>query len=440
MTAFAGAAVPAGQEADSLSLDDIVLKALDNNNMLRASKLKEEEMRQKVKEAEVKYYPSINLNSMYTYRFNMGSLSYPEGALGTFELPNGAISFPQEPVYYEIGKHNTVMAGASLYQPLSQLPKIRTGVKIAALDEDLANLEYTKSELQVINGVERLFYGILAVRKRKEETEKKIELIERRLYDTQSALLSGKMVDAGVLGMEADLSGKRQELLELSNEECDYIAELKKLTGADFSNVPFSDQLFANEDIAPAQDYIDAAAEKNVDLKISAMQVEKSQKGIEVAKQSYLPDIGLMAGYNYQNSIKILSDHNPYIGVSFKWNIQDVFSNSKVMKQRKLKYGQAQENAEYMRRSVEAEVEKAYRKMQEAKRLIGVAEQTVGFRRRNLEMEYDKRDAGLNTQTDVLEFEAEFAKAEADFYAAKQSYMIAQADMRMLTAATTVRR
>lgn len=147
----------AQEKADTLSLDEVVLKALKNNNLIRASKLKEEEMRQKVKETNIKLYPSVTLNSMYMYRFNLGALSFPEGAFGTLPLPEGTLMLPGQPIYREIGKHNTLIAGTTLYQPLLQLPKITTGVKIAQIDEALAGLEYTKTELQVVNGVERLF-------------------------------------------------------------------------------------------------------------------------------------------------------------------------------------------------------------------------------------------------------------------------------------------
>ena len=427
-----GSTAFAQQETDTLSLDEVVLKALKNNNLIRASKLKEEEMRQKMKETNIKLYPSVTLNSMYMYRFNLGELSFPEGAFGTLPLPEGTLMLPGQQIYREIGKHNTLIAGASLYQPVLQLPKIATGVKIAQIDKELAGLEYTKTELQVVNGVERLFYGILAARKRKVAARKRIEALSRKLYDVESAFLSGKTVEANTVGMEADVSGRKQDLLELDNEENDYLAELNTLTGIDFRDIPFRD-----EGIYPIQDsvadYLDEAAANNVDVRISTLQMAKSEQGIKAARRDYLPDVGLMAGYAYQNSISILSENNPYVGISFSWNLQNLFDNSKVMKQRKLKHQQAVEYNEYVRKDIAAKVEKAYRQLRESAHLMEVAAQAVDFQRHNLDIACDKLDAGLNTRTDVLEAEAEFAKSEADYYAAKQSYLITLADLRMLT-------
>ncbi len=143
-----------------------------------------------------------------------------------------------------------------------------------------------------------------------------------------------------------------------------------------------------------------------------------------------------MAGYAYQNSLSILSENNPYVGISFSWNLQNLFGNSKVMKQRKLKHQQAVEYNEYVHKDIAAEVGKAYRQLKESEHLMEVAAQAVDFQRHNLDIAYDKQDAGLNTPTDVLEAEAEFAKSEADYYAAKQSYLITLANLRMLTSDT----
>ena len=279
------------------------------------------------------------------------------------------------------------------------------------------------------------FYGILAVRKRKVATEKRTEALSRKLYDVESAFLSGKTVEANTVGMEADVSGRKQDLLELDNEENDYLAELNTLTGIDFRDIPFRD-----EGIYPIQDsvadYLDEAAANNVDVRISTLQMAKSEQGIKAARRDYLPDVGLMAGYAYQNSLSILSENNPYVGISFSWNLQNLFGNSKVMKQRKLKHQQAVEYNEYVHKDIADEVGKAYRQLKESEHLMEVAAQAVDFQRHNLDIAYDKQDAGLNTPTDVLEAEAEFAKSEADYYAAKQSYLITLANLRMLTSDT----
>lgn len=427
-------------QAEAVSLDDVVSQALEHNNMLHAGKLRITEMQEKTEELKIKRYPSLSLNSMYMYRFNLGDMSFPAGALGTYQLPTGAdMVLPQSPVGIEIGKHNTFMAGAMLYQPITQQWKLSSGIMAAEIDRDIAAMEYDRAELQVVNGVEKLYYGILAVRKRIEENNKRIEAIERRKYDAESAVAAGKSTDAATLGMTAILAARRQELLKLRIEESGYISDLKKLTGADFSSVRFSGNFTAGNPVQPLSYYLDKAETSNVDLRLSDMNIRKAEQGIAAAKRSYLPDVGLVAGYSYQNSIRILPETSPFVGASFSWNIQDIFSNRRVVKQRRLQMEQAVEYREYTLKNTTAEVENAYRQLLESGELINVTSESVRFRKRNLGIEYDRQAAGLNTMSDVLDAEAEYAKAEADYYSAMVNYRVMIANLIMLTSDKAVR-
>ena len=374
------------------------------------------------------------------YRFNLGGLSFPACAFGIFQIPTVAdLMKPQSPVNIEIGKHNTFMAGATLYQPLTQQWRLSSGIKASGIDRDIAAMEYNKAELQVVNGVERLYYGILAVRKRIEENNKRIESIERRAYDAESAMEAGKSTDAVTLGMTANLAARRQDLLKLRIEESGYISDLKKLTGTDFSSVQFAGNFTAGNLVQPLSYYLDKAEASNTDLQLADLKIRKAEHGIAAAKRSYLPDVGLMAGYSYQNSIKILPETNPFIGASFSWNIQDIFSNRRVARQRRLQLEQAVEYREYASKSTAAEVENAYRQLQESGELINAAAESVQFRKRNLGIEYDRQAAGLNTMSEVLDAEAEYAKAEADYYSAMVNYRVMMANLIMLTSDKAVR-
>lgn len=419
---------------ESVMLDYVVSKALEHNNLLHASKLKVAEMGLKTDELKIKRYPAVTLNSLYMYGFNLGGINFPAGALGSFQLPTGAEhTLPEAPIDIQVGKHNNFLAGAMLYQPVTQQWKLSSGIKVAEIDRDIAAMEYNKAELEVVNGVEKLYYGILAVRSRIEETQKRIELIERKAYDAESAVEAGKATDAATLGMTANLAARRQELLKLKIEESNYLSDLKKLTGLDFSQTQFTGNFVDSNPVQPLTYYLDRAQSANVDIQLADLNIRKAKHGIEAAKRSYLPDVGIMAGYNYQNSIEFLSKTNPFIGASFSWNLQDIFSNRKTVQQRQLQYEQAAEYREYAVKNTMAEVENAYRQLTESGDLIHVAAQSVNFRKRTLEIEYDRRDAGINTVTAVLEAEAEYAKAEADYYSAMVNYRVQMANLIMLT-------
>ena len=88
--------------------------------------------------------------------------------------------------------------------------------------------------------------------------------------------------------MTANLAARRQDLLKLRIEESDYISDLKKLTGADFSSVRFSGNFTAGNPVQPLSYYLDKAETSNVDLQLADLKIRKAEQGIAAAKRSYL--------------------------------------------------------------------------------------------------------------------------------------------------------
>lgn len=419
------------QQATTLTLEQAIEAAKQNNNLLHIKQLQVSEQDAKVKESKVKYYPSVTVNAGYQYNAAIGQLTVPAGSFGTLPLyyPTGMdnVAMPNEEKTFDVSRHNNVNVGATVYQPITQLGKIKTGVDIAKIDHAISVLEQSKTELQIINAVEQYYYGILAIRKRKEEAQKNIEVAKLKLYDVQSALLAGKTTEVSEVGLKANIANEEQELLKLKFQEEDYIAEFKKLTGISVDKLVLTDE----NTIIPIPK--SSATANNTDLQIANLQKQKSELAIKAAKQSYLPDLGVFAGYNYQEGNSIMPNSNPYVGASFRWNIQDIFSNKQVLSQRYYVQQQAEVNEAYIKEQTAVSIEKTYRKMKQAEELIAVARKAVDYRKAELKLKQDRKETGLGKPIDILETEAALAKSEADLYAAIMSYKVALAELKMLT-------
>jgi len=61
-----------------------------------------------------------------------------------------------------------------------------------------------------------------------------------------------------------------------------------------------------------------------------------------------------------------------------------------------------------------------------------VAQKAVGYRKEEVKVEEDRRAAGYNVNTDLLNTKSLLAKAEADMYAARLSYLLAVSDLKFL--------
>ncbi|PSL23208.1 TolC family protein [Dyadobacter jiangsuensis] len=433
LTLCAAALVPAyAQQAQPLTLEQAVDMALQNNHLLNVRKLQVSEKEAKVAEDAIKRYPVASVSSSYQYNANLGQLVIEQGSFGALPLGGTTIALPNEEKTFPLGKHHNFNAGVTLYQPITQLGKIKTGIEVAKTDVELARHEQSRASLQIKQAIEKLYYGLLITQKQQEEANAKIKLAQMRLYDVESALLSGKTIDVNKAGLQANIADEEQNLLKLRIQTEDYTADLKQLTGIEADSVTLAP--VANMAVASGtlDSYLTNAATTNNDIKIASLTEIKTQKAIRAAEQSNLPDIGLVAGYSYQTGNLLFPNNNPFVGAQFKWNIQDLVANKQVIRQRHFLSQQARENLINTQNQVKNDVSKTHRKLSQATALIAVAEKAVKYRTEELKVQSDKQASGLNLEADILNTRSLLAKAEADLLAAQLNYRLAQSDLQRL--------
>jgi outer membrane protein len=433
LCAAALAATPAyAQQTQPLTLEQAVEMALQNNHLLNVRKLQVAEKEAKIAEDAIKRYPVASVSSSYQYNANLGQLVIEQGSFGALPLGGTTIALPNEEKTFPLGKHHNFNAGVTLYQPITQLGKIKTGIEVAKTDAELARHEQSRASLQIRQAIEKLYYGLLITQKQQDEANAKIKLAQMRLYDVESALLSGKTIDVNKAGLQANIADEEQNLLKLRIQTEDYTADLKQLTGIETDSITLAPVTNASIAQGTLDSYLANAATANNDIKIASLTELKTQKAIRAAEQGNLPDIGLVAGYSYQTGNLLFPNNNPFVGAQFKWNIQDLIANKQVIRQRHLLSQQARENLANTQNQVKNDVSKTHRKLTQATALIAVAEKAVKYRTEELKVQTDKQASGLNLEADILNTRSLLAKAEADLLAAQLNYRLAHSDLQRL--------
>jgi len=419
-----------------LNLEDATGLALENNHLLNVRKYQVREKQEMVNTDRVKFLPTVAIGGSYQYNSNLPSITIEQGRFGT--LPFGGMFYPLPPVdeIIEVGKHNVYSAGVTFYQPVSQIGKINAGVQFSKTELQIAQTEESRAVYQIKQTVEKLYFGLLILRKQIEEADLKILLAKAKLNDIKNAVAAGKTTESNIYGLSAIVADEEQNLLKLKIQYDDYIADLVQLTGID-SAVAIELQPVPHDNFPenlPAVDSsISEAVLKNNDLRMASLTKTKADYSIKASKYSYLPDLGILGGYTYQEGTDIYPRNNAFIGASLKWNLQDILSNRTIQKQRTYIKEQAEENLANTKEQVNKEIAKAYRKLKQSKELISVAGKVVDYRREDLKMQNDKRKSGLNLESDLLTAKAALAKAESDYFAAQLNYRIALSDLHILT-------
>jgi outer membrane protein len=434
--AFAFQLQLSAQNSLSLTLDNAVDLALQNNHLLNVKKLQANEKQQKVNEDRIKFLPTVIIGGSYQYNTNLPRLVLEQGQFG--QLPFGGISIPLPATdeVIQMGNHNIYNAGVTVYQPLSQLGKISAGFRVSKTELQIVQAEEAKSTQMIRQSVEKLFYGLLIFGKQKEEAEIKVALAKSKLNDIENAVSAGKTVESNRYGLAAAVADEEQNLLKLKIQFDDYASDLKQIAGIDPSKdiapEPVSSDNFI-VDPGPVDTLMNAAASNNNDLKIASLSTSKAGYSIKASQFSYLPEVGILGGYTYQEGSVIYPKNNTFIGASLKWNLQELLSNRTIQGQRTFLKKQAEENLANAREQVNKDIAKAYRKLKQSEELIKVASKVVDYRREDLKIQSDRRNSGLNLESDLLTAKAAMAKAESDLFAAQLNYRIALSELKILS-------
>ncbi|MGN0213579.1 MAG: TolC family protein [Muribaculaceae bacterium] len=416
------------QTADQriITVSSIVDSALVSNNLIEASHLQVRQDQIAVQQAEIKRWPVMALGSSYAYRFTLGSLTLPLGDMTTaagLPLANANLLNINQP----LGKHHTVAAGAWLYQPITQLPKINTAVNIAKSDYRLSDISHGLAAAKLSCTTRQLVYALLAVRHRTQALQLSLDLSRRQANDAQAAFTAGKTTQSQVMGALTANQNAERAIQENRNKEGSLIDQIYQLSGIDLNKTVI--------EITPSDSIMPLIPEGNYQS-LQHMQADetahKAQLAVKALQQSLLPDVGITAGYGYQNSLDVIDRHNPFVGVSLSWNLQNLFTTSKQIKQQKLALQQAIENRQYVQKTFDTDLANARRKIDDASATVQVAQQVVQYKQSLLLVEQNKMAAGMTTATKLLEKQADHASAQADWFDARAALLSAYANLIML--------
>lgn len=420
------------QEKPSVNLRQAIGMALENNHMLKIRSYQVEEKESKLSESRIKALPSLIANSTWQYNQNLGNLTIEPGEFGKLPLSSQVvIPLPSSQLNFPLSKHNTLNAGVTLYQPVTQLGKIRAGAGVSKSELLISEKEKEKTGMLISQAVEKLYFALLITGKEIEEAQAKIQSAELRLRDAESALKSGKTIETNLSGLQAAMADEEQKQIRLRFQEDDYLADFSALTGlktGEFTIEPV-DLLKGDDSPETLQNTI---TDENNDLQIARLTRTKAEQAVRAAQWGYLPDAGLIAGYTYQKGNKIFPEQNPFVGAALKWNLQDLLLNRQVVNQRRSQLLQAQEQVSLMEIQVAADVEKTRRKLIHSRELIEAARKAVKYRADELNVEQAKAQNGLNTISAVYNARANLAKAEADLLSARLNYRMVITELEIL--------
>jgi outer membrane protein TolC len=181
-------------------------------------------------------------------------------------------TFPSNAINLPVLNQDTALNTVAVVQPITDLLKVRQGVKIAQADEGIAQAQLEKGTRELLSGVEQLYWGLLAA---------------QRIRAGAQAAVAGTepLAQTGDLEARTALVEGQQALQEVSNQVADLQEQLAILL-----NLPTCTQFELVEPPLPsapvqcADEAVGLALANSPDIREAEQNIAKARAAVAAAK------------------------------------------------------------------------------------------------------------------------------------------------------------
>lgn len=297
----------AAQAQELLSLQQCREKALQYNKQIGAAERQTQQARYTEKQYKALFFPDFKASGTAIYSTADGSLDIAGGNLPTF-LPdasgnflpnNGFAYFPGLEMKYELGWLYT--GGISLEQPLYMGGKIRAANRIARYSREMAQHNERLTATEVILQTDEAYALVVKAREMKQVAEHYQALLDELLKNVESAERHGMKMRNDVLKVQVKRNECTLNLKKAENALRLATMNLCHAIGYPLHSVVMvSDELPEVPNVEDWKEIIDRP-----EYAILQNKVAIAEQQIKLTRSEMLPQVGLMAGYNYTHGLKM---------------------------------------------------------------------------------------------------------------------------------------
>lgn len=443
-----------GQETSgkTLTLQESISSALENNLAIKTAEEKVETAKQKVKEALGAMLPSLSASGSYTYFGELPTTVFDIDP-SMFGLPpemmqamggDGADAEEEsEPNRIPMGQEDTYRAGLTLQQPVFMWGKLYNNYKQAKFGFQASQQELEAVKQQTILDVTTSFYGVLLTEKLMNVAEMAVDQVKAHVKTAQNLVDAGMATDFDLLRAKVQLANIESQLIRARNGLRLSKDNLKNTIGMDLGveiNIE-GDLSYMPLDMNLDQ-LLDSAINNRPEIKQLRFQEQAGKKFISLAKAGNKPNLVLLGNYNLESYADTPGDAFDSDEWSDSWNITlalefpifDGLATRARVKQAESGLRQVHIGMEQLMDGIGLEVRAAYLRLQESLQLLKAQEETVQQAKESLRIANLRYENGMITNVELMDAELAFTQAQTNQFNALHDYVIAIAKLEKATA------
>ena len=416
-----------------LTLTAAVQMALAHNRHIALAHLAVTESEAQKRLAESHFYPILKNQSAVLHVTELEGVKIPAGALG--QPPTGLL--PAETLTIGQGAATSYTSGSELAQPITQIFRIRAGVKAADADLKSAHIQSDDAENGIALLAHKLFYGVLVEQLRGAAAKDAVDAATAVEQETKRGVDEGKLLADAELMSRTDLLDKQQAALVSRLNLDDLMLQFDDALG-----LPLGTPLILDPDSVgtPASlpsraDAVALLLDKSPAILSARQTVEKAKAGVDAAREEYIPEVTGIARYSYQSGLPFLAHNFGTFGAAFTYTLFDGGGREAKLQDARIKLAMAQTQLKQVEADISIELSSAFDKAEQLEQLVQVTTQSLEAREESLRIQSERARVNAQLASGVAAARAAVTSARMNVLNSQLNLSLARNDIRRLLGA-----
>ena len=418
-----------------MSLKDAVRLALNDNKSIEAATSGQKAADSRIAEARGGYLPKINYSESWTRSDNPVFVFSSLLVQHQFEQQNFQLGPLNRPDFL-----NNFQSQLSLDQTLFDAGQTKHAVRAAGLSANIAKEEGRRTEMDVIAGVVRAYYGALLSAEQLKVANQAMRSAEADLDRAEAVLSAGMSTDSDVLSIRVHLASVREQQIR---READL--DVARATFNDALGIPLDTAHTLRATLTPLKlpppalaDYEKDALNQRPEARQTKLATNLAENQSAATRTSLLPQISLHAAFEAdRQGFYDKSGANSLVSIGLRWNLFNGFSDKARIEENKFALNRAQAEQERAGSAIRLQVRRAYADLRAAGQRIEVAEASIAEAEESLRITQNRYSAGLGNVTELLRTETAVLEARTRRLSAIYDQRISAATLELAAGTLT---
>ncbi len=395
-------------ERVSVTLDEGIQMALDNNYTIEESGADLDSAYWSLREARRNGGPKVNWTSS---AYRVGGKSY------------------------ETWSHDGLYSNQfSLSMPIYSGGKIENNIEAAEMGLSGAELDLERTKQEIRCTVSGDYYNILRCRSEVEVYQESVNNLQAHLDNVSAKLRAGVVAQKDVLSSEVSLAEGKQKLVTMVNDYRVAVSTFNNDVGLPTeTETEAKEQLVYEEYNLTLPECDEYAQLHRPDLFQKMYNLKQKKAEMEATKSGMRPKLDAGVNRNIGGSSPFKTDSvsadSWTAGVQLTWDIFDSGIASAQVNKKKAAVHRAEAELKDKLNTVKLEVRTAYLNMRAAEENIGTMREALAKAQEDYRIEVVRYNAGVGTNLEVMDAQDKLVSAKGDYINALYKYNYSKADL-----------